>query len=92
MITNVKLRTIWKEAATAYFQVYLSISLEGLRKATTNHSQDEFSCSHGGEYEDDLFSGILRPCSLVEVYRRFRGARCHRYHGDEQAARDSKHL
>jgi hypothetical protein len=32
----------------------------------------EISGSYGGEYEDDCFWGVA-PCSLVEVYRRFRG-------------------
>jgi hypothetical protein len=33
----------------------------------------EISGSHGGEYENDFW--VVAPCSLVEVYRRFRGSR-----------------
>jgi hypothetical protein len=32
--------------------------------------------SHGGEYEDDCLLGCRTPCSLIEVYRRFRGSCC----------------
>jgi hypothetical protein len=35
-------------------------------------AETEISGSHGGEYEDDIFLDVV-PCSLVEVYRRFRG-------------------
>jgi hypothetical protein len=40
------------------------------------------SGSHGGEYEDDSAWDIT-PCSLVEVYRRFRGTYCH-HQGDDR--------
>jgi hypothetical protein len=32
----------------------------------------------------------VAPCSLVEVYRRFRGAYCLHYQGDEEAANTSE--
>jgi hypothetical protein len=34
----------------------------------------EISGSHGGEYEEVFW--VVAPCSLVEVYRRFRVACC----------------
>jgi hypothetical protein len=37
--------------------------------------------SHGGEYEDGSF-WVVTPCSLVEVYRRFRGA-CYLHRPDD---------
>jgi hypothetical protein len=36
----------------------------------------EISGSHGGEREDGCLLGCS-VCSLVEVYRRFRGVCCH---------------
>jgi hypothetical protein len=41
----------------------------------------EISGSYGGVYEDDFWD--VAPCSLVEVYRRFRGACCLHYQGDD---------
>jgi hypothetical protein len=42
--------------------------------------QGEISGSHGGEYEEDCLLDIA-PCSLAEVYRRFRGACCLHHQG-----------
>jgi hypothetical protein len=39
----------------------------------------EISGSHGDEYEGVFWN--VAPCSLVEVYRRFRGACCLRHQG-----------
>jgi hypothetical protein len=41
----------------------------------------EISGSHGGEYEDVLWD--VAPCSLIEVYQRFRGTCCLHHQGDE---------
>jgi hypothetical protein len=35
--------------------------------------------SHSGEYEDNVF-WVVAPCSLVEVYQRFRGPCCLHHH------------
>jgi hypothetical protein len=40
----------------------------------------ETSGSHGGEYENAFWD--VAPCILVEVNRRFRGARCLHHQGD----------
>jgi hypothetical protein len=47
-------------------------SLQQLGVAVTLYTCD-ISGSHSGEYEDRLFWDVA-PCSLVEVYRRFRVA------------------
>jgi hypothetical protein len=39
-------------------------------------------CSRCGEKEDGCLTGCVAPCSLVEVYRRFRGACCLCHQGD----------
>jgi hypothetical protein len=41
----------------------------------------EISGSHGAEYEDDYFAA---PCSMVEDYRRLKGACCRRHQGNRQ--------
>jgi hypothetical protein len=45
-----------------------------------NVSVSEISGSHSGKYVDCC---VVAPCSLVEVYRRFRGAYCLHHQGDE---------
>jgi hypothetical protein len=49
----------------------------------------EISGSYGGEYED-VFFWVGAPCSLVEVYRRFRGACCLQHQGDEYTAQQPR--
>jgi hypothetical protein len=45
--------------------------------------------SHGGEYEVAVF-WVVAPCSLVEVYQRFRGPCCLHHQGDELIATTQK--
>jgi hypothetical protein len=44
----------------------------------------EISVYHSGEYEDGFF-WVVDPCSLVEVYRRFRGVYCLHHQGDRDS-------
>jgi hypothetical protein len=46
-------------------------------------TRGEISGSYGGEYEDDCLLGCCAPCSVVGVYRRFRGVYCLHHQGDE---------
>jgi hypothetical protein len=42
----------------------------------------EFSGSYGDEYQHDCLWDVS-PCSLVQIYRRFRGVHCLRCQGDD---------
>jgi hypothetical protein len=56
-------------------------SRENLKSHIENNFLSEISGSHGGEYEGCYLLGVA-PCSLVEVYRRFRGAWYLHHQGD----------
>jgi hypothetical protein len=57
-----------------------------------NHQrQSEVSGSHGDEHEDGFF-WVVAPCSLVEVYLRFRGACCLHHQRDEYNNPENSHL
>jgi hypothetical protein len=47
------------------------------------HKRSEISVSHG-EYEDVFW--VVAPCSLVEVYERFRGAFCLHHQGTSETS------
>jgi hypothetical protein len=54
----------------------------------TRRDIGEISCFHGDEKKMTVF-WIVEPCSLVQVYRRFRGAYC-LYHQDDQEVNTSE--
>jgi hypothetical protein len=71
---------------------YSSICLEGLRNITKNFIQDTgFPGQNLNPVPPEYEAGVLTtgpqrlvaPCFLVELYRRFRGAKCLRHQYDE---------
>jgi hypothetical protein len=56
---------------------------------STEFKLSEISDSRGGEYEETVYWDAA-PCSLVEVYRRFRGTFCLHHQGNRPGATSQK--
>jgi hypothetical protein len=64
-------------------------------KASSRGKQRKCSCKISGSQGDEFEDGCLRvvaSCSLVEVYRSFRGACCLHHQGDESDGGSKEHL
>jgi hypothetical protein len=71
--------------------IFIYYCMDSTRKnAIYSKRIDEISSSHGGEWRW-LSSGLRPPCSLVDVYRRFRGA-CYFHHQGRPDDGGNKHL
>jgi hypothetical protein len=75
---NIKMKHFSPSSSVLYVQHIFTPSYE-TQLPPQYYMCGEISGSHGGVYEDGFWDVAL--CSLVEVYRRFRGAYCTDYGG-----------
>jgi hypothetical protein len=77
--TTAKATPIWRVSWECHFWTWTTPLLKFTKTYTNKnifqmHSSCEISGSHGDEYEGIFWDPS--PCSLVEIYRHFRGAYC----------------
>jgi hypothetical protein len=63
-------------------ELYLKSSRSKVSISCRRKEKFEISCCRSGEYEMAVF-WVVAPCSLVEVYQRFRGSYCLHHQGGE---------